>query len=140
MPSTASWTRRRAPRRLRARPSLAYSISEHGGSTVDTMPLKVVVAEDSYLVREVLTQILRDDPELELAAVAEDATGLESAIEDELPDVVLTDIFMPPSQGAEGIHVAARLRESHPEIGVVILSQYRKPASPLGLLYSVSPG
>src|SRR4051812_25419047 len=104
------------------------------------MPLKVVVAEDSYLVREVLTQILRDDPELELAAVAEDATGLESAIEDELPDVVLTDIFMPPSQGAEGIHVAARLRESHPEIGVVILSQYAEPAYALELLESGSAG
>jgi DNA-binding NarL/FixJ family response regulator len=104
------------------------------------MPLKVVVAEDSYLVREVLTQILRDDPELELAAVAEDATGLESAIEDERPDVVLTDIFMPPSQGAEGIHVAARLRESHPEMGVVILSQYAEPAYALALLESGSAG
>src|SRR4051795_10034299 len=104
------------------------------------MPLKVVVAEDSYLVREVLTQILRDDPELELAAVAEDAAALESAIESERPDVVLTDIFMPPSQGAEGIHVAARLRESHPEIGVVILSQYAEPAYALELLESGSAG
>jgi DNA-binding NarL/FixJ family response regulator len=104
------------------------------------MPLKVVVAEDSYLVREVLTQLLRDDPELELVAVAEDATGLESAIEAELPDVVLTDIFMPPSQGAEGIHVAARLRESHPDIGVVILSQYAEPAYALELLEAGSAG
>src|SRR4051794_13383669 len=104
------------------------------------MPLRVVVAEDSYLVREVLTQLLRDDPDVELAAVAEDATALTSAIERERPDVVLTDIFMPPSEGAEGIHVAARLRESHPEMGVVILSQYAEPAYALELLESGSAG
>src|SRR4051812_5687234 len=104
------------------------------------MPLKIVVAEDSYLVREALAQLLREDPELELAAVAEDATALVSAIERERPDVVLTDIFMPPSSGAEGIHVAARLRETDPDIGVVILSQYAEPAYALELLESGSAG
>jgi DNA-binding NarL/FixJ family response regulator len=104
------------------------------------MPIKVVVAEDSYLVREVLTQLLDDDPDLDLAAVVEDATELTSAIERERPDVVLTDIFMPPFEGAEGIHVAARLRESHPEIGVVILSQYAEPGYALELLESGSAG
>ena len=67
-------------------------------------------------------------------AVAEDTTALAKAIERERPDVVLTDIFMPPFDGAEGIHVAARLRESHPEIGVVILSQYAEPGYALELL------
>src|SRR4051812_12262186 len=104
------------------------------------MPIKVVVAEDSYLVREVLTQLLVEDPELTLAAVVEDARGLISAIERERPDVVLTDIFMPPYKGAEGIHVAAELRESHPEIGVVILSQYAEPGYALELLESGSAG
>src|SRR4051812_9532790 len=104
------------------------------------MPIKVVIAEDSYLVREALTQVLASDPDLVLAAVAEDASGLASAIERERPDVVLTDIFMPPFAGAEGIHVAARLRESHPDIGVVILSQYAEPSYALELLESGSSG
>jgi DNA-binding NarL/FixJ family response regulator len=104
------------------------------------MPIRIVVAEDSYLVREALEQLLTDDPDIEVAAVAEDATALTRAIEREQPDVVLTDIFMPPSEGAEGIHVAAQLRESHPEIGVVILSQYAEPSYALELFESGSAG
>jgi DNA-binding NarL/FixJ family response regulator len=102
--------------------------------------IRVVVAEDSYLVREVLTQLLESEADLDLAAIAEDADALTSAIEREVPDVVLTDIFMPPSDGAEGIHVAARLRNSHPDMGVVILSQYAEPAYALELLEFGSSG
>jgi DNA-binding NarL/FixJ family response regulator len=104
------------------------------------MALTVVIAEDSYLVREALAQLFDDDPDLHLAAVAEDTPALMSAIEREQPDVILTDIFMPPFDGAEGIHVAARLRESHPQIGVVILSQYADPGYALELLESGSAG
>src|SRR3954447_153299 len=104
------------------------------------MALKVVVAEDSYLVREALTQVLEGEPDLAVAAVAENTADLLDAIEREQPQVVLTDIFMPPFRGAEGIHVAAQLRESHPEIGVVILSQYAEPAYALELLESGSAG
>src|SRR3954463_1291627 len=104
------------------------------------MAIRIVVAEDSYLIREALTQLLDGDPELELVAVAEETTALESAVEQERPDVVLTDIFMPPFDGAEGIHVAARLRDSHPEIGVVILSQYAEPRYAVELLESGSAG
>jgi DNA-binding NarL/FixJ family response regulator len=104
------------------------------------MPIKVVVAEDSYLVREALTQLLEGDPDLDLLAVAEDTNSLVDAVERQRPDVVLTDIFMPPFDGAEGIHVAAQLRESHPEIGVVILSQYAEPGFAVELLESGSAG
>src|SRR3954468_1273781 len=104
------------------------------------MAIRIVVGEDSYLVREALTQLLEDDADLELVAVAEDTTALEGAVERERPDVLLTDIFMPPFDGAEGIHVAARLRESHPDIGVVILSQYAEPGYALELLESGSAG
>jgi DNA-binding NarL/FixJ family response regulator len=104
------------------------------------MPIKVVVAEDSYLVREALTQVLAGDADLQVVAVAEDGLALESAIEAERPDVVLTDIFMPPFDGPEGIHLAARLRESHPGIGVVILSQYAEPGYAVELLESGSSG
>src|SRR4051812_24221116 len=104
------------------------------------MAIKIVIAEDSYLVREALTQLLEDDADLELVAVAEETAALESAVQRERPDVVITDIFMPPFQGAEGIHVAARLRESHPDIGVVILSQYADPGYALELLEAGSSG
>jgi DNA-binding NarL/FixJ family response regulator len=104
------------------------------------MPIKIVVAEDSYLVREALTQLLEHDADLELVGVAEDANSLVEAVERQRPDVVLTDIFMPPFDGAEGIHVAARLRESHPEIGVVILSQYAEPGYAVELFESGSAG
>jgi DNA-binding NarL/FixJ family response regulator len=104
------------------------------------MGIKVVVAEDNYLVREALVQLLQSEPALELVAVAEDTGALTSAIERERPDVVLTDVFMPPFSGADGIHVAAHLRESHPEIGVVILSQYAEPGYAVELLESGSGG
>jgi DNA-binding NarL/FixJ family response regulator len=91
-------------------------------------------------VREALTQLLGSEPDLEIAAVAEDAAELSRCIERDLPDVVLTDIFMPPFEGAEGIHAAARLRESHPEVGVVILSQYAEPSYALELLEHGSAG
>jgi DNA-binding NarL/FixJ family response regulator len=102
------------------------------------MALRVVVAEDSYLVREALSQVLGSEPELELVAVTENAHELAEAVDRERPDVVLTDIFMPPFRGPEGIHLAAQLRETHPEIGVVILSQYAEPGYALELLESGS--
>ena len=102
--------------------------------------MSLVIAEDSYLVREALTQLLGPDPNVDLLAVAEDADGLVAAIEAQRPDVVLADIAMPPFRGGEGIHVAARLRETHPEIGVVILSQYAEPSFALELLESGSAG
>ena len=104
------------------------------------MAVRVVLAEDSYLVREALLTLFESDPDIEVAGVAEDATSLEQVIESELPDVVLTDIFMPPFRGAEGIHVAARLRETHPEMGVVVLSQYAEPSYALELFESGSAG
>jgi DNA-binding NarL/FixJ family response regulator len=104
------------------------------------MPIKVVVAEDNYLVREALIQLLETDPTLDLVSVADDTDSLTRAIEQESPDVVLTDVFMPPFRGADGIHVAAQLRESHPEIGVVILSQYAEPGYAVELLESGSGG
>jgi DNA-binding NarL/FixJ family response regulator len=99
-----------------------------------------VVAEDSYLVREALMQVLDSDTDLEIAAVAEDTASLMEAIERERPDVVVTDILMPPFHGPDGIHVAAGLRETHPEMGVVIVSQYAEPGYALELFESGSAG
>ncbi|MGO8796276.1 MAG: response regulator [Candidatus Sulfotelmatobacter sp.] len=97
-------------------------------------PLRVVVAEDSYLIRESLAEMLRSATGLELLAVCADATELREKIEDLVPDVVITDIRMPPSGGEEGIRIAQRLRDTHPQIGVIVLSQYVEPAYALALL------
>jgi DNA-binding NarL/FixJ family response regulator len=99
---------------------------------------RIVIAEDSFVVREGLSQLLGSDPRIEVAAVCEDRQSLVEAIEHERPDVVLSDIRMPPFQDGEGISVAAELRESHPEIGVVILSQYSEPRFALELFESGS--
>ena len=97
-------------------------------------PIRVVVAEDSYPIREFLTATLSSSPEVELAAVCSHGNELQQAIEDWHPDVVVTDIRMPPSNTDEGIKVATRLRETDPEVGVVVLSQYAEPSYALTLL------
>jgi DNA-binding NarL/FixJ family response regulator len=96
--------------------------------------IRVIVAEDSLIVREGIQQLLESSPSVEVAATCGDLTSLLDAIERELPDVVLTDIRMPPTKTDEGIEVAARLRERHPEIGVIVLSQYSDPSYVLELL------
>ncbi len=103
-------------------------------------PTRLVIADDSFLVREALTELLATDPELDVVAVVADASSLQNAVERERPDVVLTDIRMPPFDGGEGIRAAAALRESHPEIGVVILSQYAEAGFALELFESGSAG
>jgi len=98
------------------------------------MAVRVVVAEDSFLVREGLQQLLASSPTVEVVAACDDVDSLLEAIERERPDVVLTDIRMPPTRTDEGIRVASRLRETHPDTGVIILSQYSEPAYVLDLL------
>lgn len=104
------------------------------------MTLRVAIAEDSYLVREAVRQLLERASEIEVVAVCEDTHALLEAVEREAPDVVVSDIWMPPFEGDDGIRVAARLRETHPSIGVVILSQYADPGLALELFESGSEG
>ena len=98
------------------------------------VPIRVVLADDSLIVREGIEQLLAGAADIEIAASCGDLESLKEAVDRHLPDVVLTDIRMPPSGTDEGIQVAARLRESHPEIGVVVLSQYSEPSYALALL------
>ena len=104
------------------------------------MPIRVVLAEDHYIVREGIRRLLETQPNLEIAAVCDDLDSLLAAVEAERPDVVVTDIRMPPDNADEGIQAAERLRETHPEIGVVVLSQYATPSYALALLESGSAG
>jgi len=102
------------------------------------VPIRVALAEDSLIVREGIQQLLATDSDVEIVVSCEDLESLMEAIDADPPDVVLTDIRMPPSETDEGIQVAARLRESHPQIGVVVLSQYSDPGYALALLESGS--
>jgi DNA-binding NarL/FixJ family response regulator len=104
------------------------------------MNLRVAIAEDSYLVREAVRQVLERAPEIEVVAVCEDTEALLEAVDRQVPDVVVSDIWMPPFEGDDGIRVAAQLRETHPWIGVVILSQYADPGLALELFESGSEG
>jgi DNA-binding NarL/FixJ family response regulator len=102
--------------------------------------IRVILGEDSYLVREGLRQVLAGAPQIELEAQCGDADALLREIEQRRPDVVLTDIRMPPTNTNEGIRLAAQLRREHPDIGVVVLSQYADPGYVLQLLESGSEG
>ncbi|WP_308465293.1 response regulator transcription factor [Rathayibacter soli] len=86
--------------------------------------LRLVVADDNYLVREGTRRLLEDSGEVEVVAAVEDAAQLLAAVAETSPDVVLTDIRMPPTHTVEGIEAAHAIRHAHPEIGVVVLSQY----------------
>ncbi len=104
------------------------------------MAIRVVLAEDHYLIREGVRRLLETEPEIEVTAVCEDLDSLLAAVEVEVPDVVLTDIRMPPTGVDEGIQAAARLRTTHPEVGVVVLSQYSEPRYVLALLEAGTAG
>ena len=86
-------------------------------------PLRVIVADDHYLVREGIAALLTGDDVEVLAAVA-DADALTDAVDEHRPDAVLTDIRMPPHNATDGIDAARRIRRRHPAIGVVVLSQH----------------
>jgi DNA-binding NarL/FixJ family response regulator len=96
--------------------------------------IRIVVAEDHFLVREGVRRLLETQPELEVVAACGDLDSLLESVESELPDVVVTDIRMPPGDSDEGIQAAERLRVSHPDVGVVVLSQYLEPSYALALL------
>lgn len=107
---------------------------ERHARIVHLMPTRVVFADDHYLVREGVRRLLEGEADVEVVAVAEDLDSLLAAVEAERPDVVITDIRMPPSGTDEGIQAAERLRRTQPDVGVVVLSQYAEPRYALALL------
>jgi DNA-binding NarL/FixJ family response regulator len=100
----------------------------------DRDALRVVLADDSYLVREGTRQVLEAGPDVVVVATAVDATALLEAVDEHQPDVVVTDIRMPPGHHMEGIVAAHLIRERWPSIGVVVLSQYADEAYAFALL------
>ena len=98
------------------------------------MAIRVALAEDSLIVREGIQQLLATEEDIEIVAACGDLDSLLEAVETTRPDVVVTDIRMPPTETDEGIRIASILRESYPDIGVLVLSQYAQPSYALALL------
>jgi DNA-binding NarL/FixJ family response regulator len=104
------------------------------------MPIRLVLADDEYLVREGLRRLLETQDDLLVTAACDDLDSLLAAVAAERPNVVVTDIRMPPGSTDEGIQAAVRLRETNPEVGVVVLSHYASPSYVLALLEGGSEG
>ncbi len=98
------------------------------------MALRVVLADDNYLVREGVTALLAEVEDLELVESVGDPQSLLKSVRQHQPDAVLTDIRMPPTHTTEGIDAAKQIRAEHPSIGVVVLSQYVEEDYALALL------
>ncbi len=97
------------------------------------MPIRVVLAEDNFLAREGITTVVGGIADIELVETSSDLETLRDAVARVQPDVVLTDIRMPPTNTDEGIRFAGELRSSHPEMGVVVLSQHAEPRYAMAL-------
>ena len=102
------------------------------------MSIRAVLGEDSYLAREGILRALEEVDDVELVGTCGDLDSLRALIDELQPDVVLTDIRMPPTNTAEGIDLATELRSTHPDVGVVVLSQYAEPLYAMRLLEASS--
>ena len=105
-----------------------------------TSKLRVVIAEDHYLVREGTRRTLEDADDIEVVAVVGTATELEDVVPFAKPDVIVTDIRMPPGHQTDGIDAALRIRASNRHVGVVVLSQYADATYALELLSDGTEG
>jgi DNA-binding NarL/FixJ family response regulator len=115
-------------------PVLAAAVAALLASYSRGVPIRIVFGEDGTLVREGVLRLLEPESDMEVVAACPDLPSLNQAIEEHRPEVVLTDIRMPPTNLDEGIRVADRLRETSPEVGVVVLSQFAAPEYALALL------
>src|SRR3954447_11127489 len=103
-------------------------------------PIRVVLAEDNVLLREGIAKLVASQPDLEVVGAAGDLPSLLDLVESQAPDVVVTDIRMPPTGTDEGIRAAAEIRDRWPNVGVVVLSQYADPPYGAALGRLVRPG
>ena|SRR5437870_5322341 len=104
------------------------------------MPIRIVLAEDDFLIREGVKELLSSDPEIDVVATCGDLDSLVETVERERPDVVVTDIRMPPTKSDEGVRAAGRFRDTAPETAVLVLSQYDEPEYALALLGAGAAG
>jgi len=104
------------------------------------VPIRLILGEDSYLAREGIQRVLERADDVAVVGAYGDLDELTAAVDDQRPDVVVTDIRMPPTGTDEGIRLANELRRSHPEVGVVVLSQHVEPAYAAALFEEGSNG
>jgi DNA-binding NarL/FixJ family response regulator len=104
------------------------------------MTISVVLAEDSFLVREGVTRMLSASPDIEVLGACEDLDTALRTIDEVVPMVVLTDIRMPPTHTDEGLRIAQHCRAKHPRMGVLLLSQYAEPGYVKQLLMQGTEG
>lgn len=97
--------------------------------------MRVVIAEDSLLVREGLRRVIVENG-MTVVAQAQDGEELLAAVEEHEPDVVVTDIKMPPTHRDEGLNAAVAIRSRFPRVGILVLSQYIEAGYAMGLLNS----
>jgi DNA-binding NarL/FixJ family response regulator len=116
------------------RPQSSWRTRVQPGSRDSSGPVRVVVADDSYLIREAISAVLATSDRVEVVAMTADGDSLWAAIERENPDVAIVDIRMPPSGDQEGINIAGRLRRERPEVGLIALSQWAEPAMAMAFL------
>src|SRR5260370_11904275 len=102
--------------------------------------IRVALAEDHVLLREGISRLVAANDDFELVGVASDLPELLAVVGEQIPDVVVTDIRMPPTGTNEGIEAAAWIRQHHPRVGVVVLSQYTAPGYAVALLEHGSSG
>ncbi len=106
----------------------------------DIGPIRVAIADDSYLIREAIGQVLARMTSIQLVASCADGTTLRQAIDEAAVDVVIVDLRMPPSGELEGIEIARWLRDTHPAVGVILLTQFAEPRYGLELMHPSASG
>jgi class 3 adenylate cyclase/FixJ family two-component response regulator len=116
------------------------SVTDQPARAGDAQRITIFLADDSLLVREGVRALLAAEPDLEVIGVAEDFDGLVKGAAEAKPQVVVTDIRMPPNFQDEGIEAAKLVRKRHPGTGVVILSQYDEPEYAISLLSDGAAG
>jgi DNA-binding NarL/FixJ family response regulator len=109
-------------------------------AAVERPPIRVVLVDDAYLMREALKHLLGDEPEVVVVGEGEDGRAVRELIDRQRADVLITDIRMPPSWEDEGIRLATALRRSHPALGVIVLSTYAEVAYALRLFEDGADG
>lgn len=127
-------------RGLESNPDLPPATGATTGVSTASRAVRLVIAEDAYLIREALAELLAKVDTIDVVRSCSDRDSLLAAVREERPDVILTDIRMPPTGTDEGIQVARELRRTEPQIGVVVLSQFAEPRYVLELLEAGSAG
>lgn len=102
--------------------------------------ISIVIAEDSLLMRDSVSGALSTAPDVTVVGVGEDYDSAVELVQKHRPTILITDVRMPPTSTDEGIRLAQWMRTAHPEVGVIVLSNYAEPSYAAGLLEGGTAG